>query len=597
MEKRIIPIKGMHCRSCEILIEEKLLELAFINNVRIDLKKSQAAIYSRKSLSTAEMVMIKDRVRAAGYDVGLDDSKSWISLDIHVYWDLLRSAIILSIIFLVASRLGFFDMSTGVANNPSSLAFVLLIGLTAGISTCMALIGGLVLGIAARHAEKHSEASAIEKFRPHLYFNLGRIVSFFLLGGLIGLIGKAFQLSGPILGVLTIMVGIVMLFLGLQLTELFPRLSKVSFTLPSTVGKFFGIKKRQQREYSHANSMLIGALTFFLPCGFTQAMQLYAMSTGNFLAGALIMSVFAIGTAPGLLGIGGITSILEGALAKKFFKFTGLLVVLLAVFNLSNGWNLIGLSSISAKKPISTADDPNVTVKDGIQIVRMTQTGAGYKPNKFTIRQNMPVRWIIKSENANACSASILMPKAGIRQFLKPGENIIEFTPKEMGELKFTCSMGMYPGKFIVVQNEPKQESIETSPEEDKQAVDYKPKTEPTTESTPTKPRADASALPTKTPANEVQVIKTKFFASSYDSPTDIEPNTFTVKAGQPVRFEIDAEVDGEGCMSTIMIPGLIDNPEYLEAGKTIKWEFTPETGTYDITCAMGVPRGKIKVI
>ncbi|NCP77121.1 sulfite exporter TauE/SafE family protein [bacterium] len=41
-----------------------------------------------------------------------------------------------------------------------------------------------------------------------------------------------------------------------------------------------------------------GALTFFLPCGFTLAMQAYAITTGSFITGALTMMAFALGTAP-----------------------------------------------------------------------------------------------------------------------------------------------------------------------------------------------------------------------------------------------------------------------------------------------------------
>jgi uncharacterized cupredoxin-like copper-binding protein len=89
------------------------------------------------------------------------------------------------------------------------------------------------------------------------------------------------------------------------------------------------------------------------------------------------------------------------------------------------------------------------------------------------------------------------------------------------------------------------------------------------------------------------QTIKTVYTYSK-----DIAPNTFTVKKGQPVRFEINVQDNGSGCMSTIMIPGLWDTAELLKKGQTIVMEFTPQKiGDYEITCAMGVPRGLIKVI
>ncbi len=577
MNKTIIPIKGMHCRSCEILIEEKLKENPDIKNISISYKDKEARVYSHHPLNMGQM---KATVIEAGYEVGIDDSKSWFSQNAEDYLDLLVSALLLIALYLIGKSLGIFNISTGRSGNPTSLLFVLVIGLTAGISTCMALVGGLVLGISARHAEKHPEATSAQKFRPHLFFNLGRIITFFLLGGFIGLIGKAFQLSGTLLGVLTIGVGVVMFILGLQLTEIFPRVSSGGLTLPSGISKILGIKKHHEKEYSHANSMLVGGLTFFLPCGFTQAMQLYAMSTGNFWSGALIMGAFALGTAPGLLGIGGLSSILKGAFAKKFFKFAGLLVLVLAIINISNGLNLTGWKSVFAQKSDSaavsvSANDPNVTLENGVQVVRMTQLAGAYKPNRFTIRQGIPVKWIIDSK-ADTCAASITIPKLNIKKYLQPGDNVIEFTPKYVGDLRFSCLMGMYSGKFIVVTND--------LPASTNSNQEVKPTPAPQSSlpvaSTPTKPA-------------DIQKIS----ATYIDAQKDIDPKEFTVSANKPVKFSVEVKERAWGCMSSITIPGLASDIYDLKPENNIVFEFTPtKKGTYKITCGMGVPRGKIIV-
>jgi sulfite exporter TauE/SafE/copper chaperone CopZ len=449
MKKSVVSIKGMHCRSCEILIEDKIKQIPEIKNVQINYKKNQALIYSHHPI---DMRKVREAIADAGYEIGVPDSKYWVSKNPEIYWDLLKFSAVILALYLIAKKFGLFSLNFGSLNNPSNLAVVLLVGLTAGISTCMALVGGLVLGISARHSEKHLEATPAQKFRPHLFFNLGRILSYTALGGGIGLLGKAFQLSGTALGILTIGVGIVMFVLGAQLTELFPQLNSGGFTLPSGISKILGIKNREQKEYSHINSMLVGALTFFLPCGFTQAMQLYAVSTGNFWSGALIMGTFALGTAPGLLGVGGLTSILQGSFAKKFFRFTGIVVFALAIVNISNGLNLIGwkiaFSGNSTSNQVAD-DDPNVKTEGEVQVVRMDQLAGGYRPNNFTIKQGIPVKWVINSK-ADTCASSISLPKLGIKKQLQPGENIIEFTPKDAGELRFSCLMGMYSGKFIV---------------------------------------------------------------------------------------------------------------------------------------------------
>ena len=599
----------MHCRSCEILIEEKLKEIPEIKNAQVSYKKSEAVIYSNAQL---DLGTVKTAIKEAGYEVGADDFKSWVSQNIDEYIELAKAAVLLFFLYLIAKKFGIFNISTGGSNNPSSLLIVLLIGLTAGISTCMALVGGLILGISARHSEKHPESTPTQKFRPHLYFNLGRIASYFILGGLIGLIGKAFQLSGTTLGLLTIIVGGVMLFMGVQLTSIFPRLSNGRLTLPSSISKFFGIKKHNNKEYSHANSMLVGALTFFLPCGFTQAMQLYAMSTGSFWSGALIMGTFAAGTAPGLLGIGGLTSVLKGAFAKRFYKFTGLLVIALAIFNISNGFNLTGwkVSLSGNNSSAQVADDPNVKLENGIQIINMDQLGGGYRPNKFTIKKDIPVKWVINAKNTDACSGSIMASKIGVKKILEPGINIIEFTPKETGEIKFSCLMGMYTGKFIVVEGGISTIKDDANKTPQISSTDGSNSNNNNNNNTNEAPKPSSSSVPTpsKTPApaptqiqsqpNDIQVIKATYSEKSWEAETDITPSEFTVSADKPVRFEIAANADGVGCMGSITIPGLTKETDFFEKGKTTVFEFTPTTkGTYDITCAMGVPRGTIIVI
>ena len=580
MNKTEIKIKGMHCRSCELLIEEKFKEISEIKNVQISYKKKNAIIYSTYPISNKDL---SKAVEEAGYSIGIDDKNSWISLDPAVYKDLGICAIILIVAFLLARKLGIFNISVG-GGNPSSLFIIFLIGITAGLSTCMAMVGGLILGISARHAEKHPEATPLQRFRPHLFFNIGRISSYFILGGLIGLIGKAFQFSGTTLGLFTIIVGIIMLLLGFQLTELFPRLKNVSFTLPSSISKILGIRKHHEKEYSHLNSVITGALTFFLPCGFTQAMQLYAMSTGNFLSGALIMGIFALGTAPGLLSIGGLTSVIRGAFAKKFFKFAGLVVISLAVFNISNGFNLTGisakLSAININNSQNNNSDSSVKIENGIQIVNMTQTSSGYTPNKFTIKKGIPVKWIVNSTDPNSCAASLYSEKLDIHRFLKAGENVFEFTPEEIGTIPFSCSMGMYRGQFNVIENDSSDSNKSTSA------------TSNANSSSNTEQPSTPAAGPEKDVNPNEQIIK-----AVYTYKNDIQPNKFEVLHGVPVRFEIEVDDNGSGCMSSITIPNLVSDFYDLKKGKNITFTFTPEkTGKYYITCAMGAPRGVITV-
>ena len=600
MNKKIIPIKGMHCRSCEILVEDELSKIYGVEQVEVNQERGEAIVCSNGNI---DQLKIEQAVLNAGYTLGYDEKKNWFSKNINDYVEIFFYGIALVLIYFIANDLGIFKLVATTSNNFASLPIVFLVGITAGLSTCMALVGGLVLGASARFAEAHPTATAFQKFKPHLFFNLGRILSYFILGGIIGYAGSFFQLSLTTLGFLTIAVGGIMLLLGLQLTELFPRLKGMNVTLPKGISRLLGIQEHAKKEYSHKNSMIMGAMTFFLPCGFTQAMQLYAISSGSPITGALTMGVFAIGTAPGLLSVGGMTAFIKGAFAKMFFKFAGVVVVVLAFFNIFNGYNLTGfnINVLSAfnKGLVAQSNDLNVTIENGVQIVKMTQNGSGYSPNSFTIKKDIPVKWIINSTDSFTCASSIVSAKLGVRQGLQQGENIIEFTPKEVGSIRFSCSMGMYTGVFNVVDD-----STSSSAQRGVQAAD-------TTPAQPAscggsgggcgcgqKVQRQAALDSDKTPPvqaeqkDSVQLIK-----ATYSVAEDIQPKKFTVKASSPVRFEIEAKENGSGCMGSIALPGLSQTIDVFTQGKTTVFEFTPtKPGNYPITCAMGVPRGTIIV-
>lgn len=469
MKELVIPIQGMHCRACEITITDKLEELPDVKKADVSLKTKSATIYAHHLPPTST---IRKALQKAGYEIGYD-TKPIFSRNIDDYTNLLYGIAVIMVFGIIFKYLNINDLAAFGTNGKTGGTMALIVGLTAGFSTCMALVGGLVLGLSARYAEKHPNATPMEKFKPHIFFNISRIVTFTVLGGVIGAIGSFLSLRGSALGLLTIFVGIVMFMIGLQLTEIFPRLSNGGLTLPTGLAKVLGLQHRRQKEYSHKNAMALGGLSFFLPCGFTQAMQLYAISTGHFTTGALIMGLFAIGTTPGLLAVGGLTSIVKGSFAKRFFKVVGVAVVAMALFNISNGYNLTG--------------------------------------------------W----------------PKP----FEKP---------------------------VTVSQNQPKATPL---------AVLYEKENE--------KP------ITTDNAASKEHTLRTVFYVKK-----DIFPSKFTVKVNEEYVLEVDAKEDGAGCMSTIMIPGLVDQPQYIKGGETNKLTFTAKrTGNFTITCAMGVPRGTITVI
>jgi uncharacterized protein len=180
-----------------------------------------------------------------------------------------------------------------------------------------------------------------DRIRPQLMFHVGRVASFFVLGGIIGVIGSAFTLNTFATFALSFIIGVVMFTLGVNLLDVFPWAKKLQPSMPNFLSKHaLGVSK-----FNHTlTPLLVGVGTFFLPCGFTQSMQLYTLSTGSFLQGGFTMLVFALGTLP-ILALISFSSfaIQKSSKSGIFFKSAGLIVIMFALFNLINSLVVIGV--------------------------------------------------------------------------------------------------------------------------------------------------------------------------------------------------------------------------------------------------------------
>ncbi len=164
----------------------------------------------------------------------------------------------------------------------------------------------------------------------------------FVLGGVIGLIGGAFELGAIGTSLLSLVVSIVMIGLGINLLDVFPWAKRFQFTMPKSIGhKVFSLSSFNSSIMPFA----VGALTFFLPCGFTQSMQVYALSTHSFTTASGIMLSFALGTLPILALISFGSKYVERLQAKsgRLFKIMGIIVILFALFNILNALAALGI--------------------------------------------------------------------------------------------------------------------------------------------------------------------------------------------------------------------------------------------------------------
>ena len=324
-------VNGMHCASCVLLIEETFRELSNISQVKVSLADNQVTItgdFTGSPEAVAEE--LTKLVKSHGYTILLEKPEKNVGWEDFIFALPIAAAFIAG--FLVLQKTGLTNLIT-TSNVSYGTAFV--IGLIASVSTCLAVVGGLVLSLSANSAKEGGT------WRTQTLFHVGRLGGFFILGGTIGAIGSSFHLGFNENIVLSIIIALVMLILGVNLLDIFHFTKRLQFTLPTWLSKYV---VRGSKHDHYLAPVLVGIGTFFLPCGFTQSIQLYTLTTGSFIKGALIMTAFAFGTLPMLALLSfGVLNIAHKSWKGVFFKTAGIMVIALALFNLANALATAGI--------------------------------------------------------------------------------------------------------------------------------------------------------------------------------------------------------------------------------------------------------------
>jgi sulfite exporter TauE/SafE/copper chaperone CopZ len=445
------PVIGMTCRSCEVRIGKHVGRIPGVERVSASAVRGQVRVESSVPVSAAA---IERAINKAGYEIG---RTPWLESDLKVWATAGAGVLLVAVLAVMAQVTGLGDLASGAGDlSQGGLVVALLLGLAAGVSTCMALVGGLVLGLSAsfqagRAAYGAAPLGAAAQMRPALVFVGGRIAGYAVFGAVLGAIGASVTMPPQLTAILMITVAVVMILLGTRLTGLSPRIAGWSPTLPMGLGSRLGLGGGTAGAYSHRRAATLGAASFFLPCGFTQAIQIYALSTGSPLFAAALLGTFAIGTAPGLLAIAGLPVVVPSRAKPTLLRLVGVVVLGFAVMNGSAGIRLSGFSLDSLVGIVSAAPLPGTLGADGIQRITTFQDAGGYSPGNIVIYAGYPTKWTIKSSNTSTCAASLFVPGLDIRTRLKKGSNTFDVPALRPGTLNYTCAMGMYGGKITVV--------------------------------------------------------------------------------------------------------------------------------------------------
>lgn len=324
MQKYAYHIKWLHCPSCKILIEDIMEEHTGIK-WEVHVKKQILSCECEDEETAKNHIMkIAPLLREHGYVISEKEIQEESD---GLIWQALPIGIIILILFIVLQKSGILNFSVNGGITPTT-SFILW--LIASVSSCLAVVGGLILSLSAQFGSHGMQGKT-----SIILFHSARIVGFALLGGFLGMIGKAIGINPLFSALLGMIASLVMIFLGLNLAGIF----KNTLTLPSS---FFSIFRKKWGAI--LMPIIVGAGTFFLPCGFTQSMQIAALSSGTFVGWLTIMLFFALGTFPilALLSFGS-ASFAQSPHAPLFFKSIGIVVIGLGALTLLTGLTSLGI--------------------------------------------------------------------------------------------------------------------------------------------------------------------------------------------------------------------------------------------------------------
>jgi sulfite exporter TauE/SafE len=235
------------------------------------------------------------------------------------------------------------------------LLLIVALGFLGSFGHCMGMCGPLTVALALSQGDRHDVPSepdfAREKYPErknnsgqfHLLLNLGRVLSYALVGAALGGLGSMVVASGQLAGIgsglrqfMAIFTGSLLIWFGIgqikpRWLPRLPFLHPVSGEIHNRLSLGMNRLSTQQQWWTPA---LLGGVWGLIPCGFLYTAQLKAVETGSWFAGMMTMLCFGLGTAPMMLGVGISASRVSIDRRSQLFRLGGWVTLVIGVLTL-----------------------------------------------------------------------------------------------------------------------------------------------------------------------------------------------------------------------------------------------------------------------
>ena len=219
--------------------------------------------------------------------------------------------------------------------NNSSLYFLMVTsGLLGGFGHCLGMCGPVVSSC--------SMAIKNKRLFPHILYNLGRISTYAVLGGIVGMTGSFLGVAGHLYGIqkyIMLFAGISIIVMGIGLAGWIPIMKNIENRGTLLAGILNKLKKITSGNVKDASFYSAGVLLGFIPCGLVYTALLTAASAGveagshaaGLLNGILLMSLFGIGTMPAMLLLGKIITTINIKMRAMLSRLSAIVMIMMGL--------------------------------------------------------------------------------------------------------------------------------------------------------------------------------------------------------------------------------------------------------------------------
>lgn len=345
---------------------------------------------------------------------------------------------------------------------------VLVAGLLAGATTCAVTQGGLLVGLIARQrgASASPQRGGLgDDLAPVGGFLAGKLVSHTAAGLVLGAAGSACGVSPRSAAFVQLLAGVAIVVLGLGSLGV-PGARSIRFTPPDA---WLSVVRTSTRSKSAVAPFVLGLTVLIVPCGVTVSMALLAASSGSALAGAAVMGLFVLGTAPMFALYGYISQ----RLTMSRVMSIGLAAVVVAVGLVTVNAGLVAVGSPltaqtalermsrqvdSYPNPVVASDVATSPTSDtaagdvnDVQMIEVEARNDGYYPRDVVATAGTPIQLIFTTRDVWSCVRATTMPTLG-QQVMLPtdGTATLDLGVLAAGDYPISCSMGMYTATLRV---------------------------------------------------------------------------------------------------------------------------------------------------